>query len=197
VPRFPLALVALLGAALLGGCKATSTTSFPQCTLDATLSADQGAPGDVISITGREFSQPYDTVVTVGGTEAAVGDVTRTGCSLCDLCRQAAADVHECDACQTCFQCSSYCDTCAQAVTFTVPDVSPGAVSVVVQNRYGSSDALPFVVLPGGDTGATDTGDTATDTGTTDTGSTDTGTSDTSTTDTGAGGDTGGNRRSR
>lgn len=171
MPRLSSFLAATLWLALVGGCKPAPVTSFPQCTLDATLAPTQGAPGDAIQAAGGRYTEVYDTVVTVGGTESTVTDVLRTGCNLCDMCRQAAMDLNECDACQTCFECSNYCDSCQQVVTFTVPEASTGATSVVIQDSYGSTDAIPFTVVAG-DTGGSDTGDTgAVDTGT-DTGDT-------------------------
>lgn len=138
--------VALVAFAV-ASCGRSGLPDFDQCVLNVTLSAESGARGDTIVATGGEFSVDYDTVVLVDATSATVIDVERENCAFCDGCREAIEP--PCDACEECVGCEQSCLGCVQTVTFVVPNVTPGATAIVLTNRFGTSDAIPFTVLEG------------------------------------------------
>lgn len=171
------------GAAVaLAGCANAVIDEFETCTLDLAPVASEGAPGDTIVLSGGPMSEVRDTRVEVGGVRAQVVEVTRDGCEICDGCRNDSG----CAACGLCaglplaaedrVACfgdplasppvPSSCDACIEAVAFVVPDLAPGNVAVLVINKNGQSEAIPFRVLGGGGTGSTgDTGATTASTG--------------------------------
>lgn len=175
-----------LGLLLLGACDEPVDVILETCSVDAALSSTEGAPGDEIVISGGPFSAGYDTTVRVGGVPADVLSVDREECALCDECVASAG----CNPCGTCSDCAELCDLCVETTTFAVPDVAAGPTTVVLVNLWGSTEALPFTVLGGGDTDDTDPGDTDTGIPDTDTGAPDTDTGTPADTDTGTPADT-------
>lgn len=181
------------GAAVaLSGCANAVIDEFETCALDLVPVASEGAPGDTIVLTGGPMSEVRDTRVEVGGVRAQVVEVTRDGCETCDGCR-VDSGCAPCGLCAgiplatedrvACFgdplaspAVPSSCDACLEAMAFVVPDLAAGFVAVLVINKNGQSDALPFRVLgvpdtaSTGDTGAASTGDTSLTGDTSDTG---------------------------
>ena len=138
-------LLALVASAGLTACNDDNDITFEQCELDLELAPATAAPGDAVTATGRPQSERLDTAVRVEGVEAEVVSVERTAaCSACDACRE--SETVDCGACETCEACASECADCAEVTTFTVPDVPAGPVSVVVTNRFGTSEPIPFEV---------------------------------------------------
>jgi hypothetical protein len=127
---------------LVPGCDAAVGPDYEQCELDLVLSADSGVPGDIVSATGRPLTADFDTVVRVGGVEAAILLVDREECEACDICRSEAG----CNQCVTCATCAETCAVCAEQVQFEVPSVDPGDAPVLVANGYGASLPLSFEV---------------------------------------------------
>lgn len=164
----------------LHACGAPSISGIEICSLDLTLSASTAAPGDTITATGGPLTELRDTVVTVGGVQATVSDVTRSDeCSNavtgCDLCR-IEAECPPCGFCpldvgaaramgaerlESCFgdpladpPVEGSCDLCVQTVTFVIPaDLPPGPAAVVVFNAEGQSAALPLDIVAATTTG--------------------------------------------
>lgn len=134
---------------LLAGCPQSTTTNGPGCALDLVLDPGTAAVGEVVRAVGGPVTDVWDTSVRVGGVDASVLSVDRTGCDACDLCRQAAG----CDGCGLCTDCTATCDSCQESVSFEVPAVVDGPADVVVVNPYGRAEALALdvtsVVNPG------------------------------------------------
>jgi hypothetical protein len=126
-------------------CTDLSAEAFLQCDLELELVPRVGAPGDEISARGGPQTEAYDTAVRVGGVDAEVLGVVRA-CDECDDCRARQG----CLACGTCTaQCDETCaTTCQESVSFAVPDLGPGATTLVVVNAWGQSFPLDFEVLP-------------------------------------------------
>ena len=122
----------------------STTTTLGECSLDATLSLAEAHVGDQVAIGGGPFTGPDDTIVRVGGVQATLVDVDRSGCELCDACVTGDATCR----CGTCAACDAACADCSEAVSFYVPEVPAGANSVVLINRYGATTALSIDVLP-------------------------------------------------
>jgi hypothetical protein len=164
-------------ALFLAGCVQSEALTYTTCDVAATLDPPSAAVGDTVVATGAPFTEPYDTLLQVGGYSSQIVDVVRDDCDTCDSCRDEAL----CTTCETCAECEEACAPCVQTITFVVPEgPAPGPTSVVIRNGFGSSPALPFEVTPS----ATDTGPA--DTGPADTGPADTGPRDTGPADTGA-----------
>ena len=144
--RLPLFLA--LGVWLLAGCPDSTVSDFVQCTIDVELDASSGPVGATVIATAEPLSSPEDTLVLVDGVRAPIVDVSRVDCAECDACRASV----ECDACETCTDCADFCAACVQTATFTIPAGAAGETAVVLQNRYGASDPIPFLV-EGGDSG--------------------------------------------
>jgi hypothetical protein len=127
----------------------------------AELSASSGLPGEPVAITGTPFTTSWDTAVYVGGTRAAVDDVSRYSCDECDTCVD--DHVEDCPAlrCADCDACDFLCNACVEVATFVVPDVTAGATTVRVLNSHGESNSMPFVVVAK----PVDTGDSGGETG--------------------------------
>ncbi len=124
------------------------TVDYKTCPMAIELDITEALPGEVVTITG-DMSEDFDTSIRVGGANVAVVDFTRDECADCDSCRIFA----DCNECEACADCTATCASCVQTVTFIVPDVDAGQTAVVLANRYGTSDSVPFTVL------AVDTGD--------------------------------------
>lgn len=134
----------LLFVALLMGCTETETTTFDQCQVQAMLEPATAGVGEEVVLTGGPFTEPYDTVVQVGGADAQVLEVERTDCDPCDEC----LEDWDCGPCMTCeHDCDELCEACVEITSFEVPEVSAGPTSVVLINRYGSTPSLDFEVL--------------------------------------------------
>lgn len=162
-------------ALFLAGCVQSEALTYTTCDVAATLEPASAAVGDSVVATGAPFTEPYDTLLQVGGYTAQIVDVTRDDCETCDSCRDEAL----CTTCETCSECDEACALCVQTIEFVVPEgPAAGPTSVVIRNGFGSSPALPFEVAPSGtDTGPVDTGPA--DTGPADTGPRETGPADT------------------
>jgi len=143
---------------VLGGCGVVQVDIFEQCTIDAVLEPSAAFAGETIVATGDPFSQPYDTLITVGGERAEISAIDRSQCTRCDTCR----------AENGCGGCKSACADCVETVTFELPEVDPGPTTVRLYNAFGGTEAIPFTVL-GGDTGAAHTADTGQSSDTSDT----------------------------
>lgn len=167
------------------GCRTPTVDFFESCELDVVLDPASGAPGEVVTATGSPLTQPYDTLVSVGGVDAEVLEVAREPeCEECDTCKLDAG----CLVCGTCLgtsldpdrrlecfgdpfdpQSTGYCGRCVETLTFVVPASAPrGLTTVVVLNRNGSSAPLEFRVGGTESTGDTsaETADTSTPTDT-------------------------------
>lgn len=157
-------------------CEGSLTTTFPTCTV-ALQGADPASvlPGEALTLRATPLTERWDTVVVVGGVQAAVESVEREGCDDCDDCRETM----DCEPCgEDCDACDNLCaTTCAETVVARVPAVAPGQVDVELFNAHGGSNRIAIEVLAAGDTGAPDTG--TPDTGAPDTGAPDTGSGDT------------------
>jgi hypothetical protein len=150
-------------------CDATTTLIAQRCDISlSALSPDAGAPGTLVTAEVNPVTKSWDTVVHVGGTQAAVSSVARTDCEICDTCRAEEG----CGDCDTCGACDDVCrDTCIETVQFSTPDITPGSYATSLVNRHGQSNSLLFTVLAAPDTGGSDTappdsGDPPADTGT-------------------------------
>lgn len=143
----------VVAAIWLTGCPDPEVPGFDSCAIEATLSTDEGLPGEVVSVTGSPFTETYDTVATVGSVRATVLEVNREDCLFCDACHL----VEECLECEECPACDEACAECVETLSFVVPEIPPGRTSVVLTNRFGSSPAIRFRV--GGEEPA-DTADT-------------------------------------
>lgn len=137
-------------------CRGTAAVAYYRCDLTVSIEPAEGFPGDTIVVSGGPLTDAYDTLVTVAGVRAEVGEVSRDDCDLCDECKLDAA----CYDCQICQDCDIDCEDCTESFSFVVPDTAGGDTTVVISNSYGSSEPLTFVVL--GNDG--DTADTASDT---------------------------------
>ena len=160
-------LCALL--AVLTGCLTDTVVVGDRCavTLDA-VTPDPASVGDTLTLTGGPFTTAYDTSVYVGRSRALVLELARTSCGECDRCR----DNNGCTECDDCDACDALCSACEESVLVEVPEVEPGATTVLVFNGYGATPPAS-VTISGA---AVDTG--AADTGSADTGQADTGTAD-------------------
>jgi len=136
-------LAAIASIALLS-CAEPEMPEFHQCLLEATFSVEEGPPGTTVLATGGEFSVDYDTTVLVDGAPAEILEVQRINCAFCDGCRDSIEP--PCNACEECEGCTVSCEECEQTVSFVIPEVPPGEVSVVLMNRFGASGPLPFTV---------------------------------------------------
>lgn len=179
----------LLPLLALSACALVSQTSYPTCDLEAALDQPEARVGDTLIATGGPFTVDWDTLVEVGGFQAADVAVSRSAeCTLCDAC--IGDPDAECDACGACDVCAALCDPCVETVTFVVPSGVSGDVGVVVVNGFGSSAAAPLRVLADtsdADTSASDTDTSPSDTDAgADTAPTDTDTTATSATDSGS-----------
>lgn len=139
-------------------CDDVTVSDPPTCALSApAASPATAAPGDVVTLTTGPLTEVWDTLLTVGGVRAEVGDVTRAECDDCDTCFTT-------EGVGACGACDSSCATCVETVTFTVPSLAAGTWPVEVANRHGRSPRIDFVVTAPsgdtGDTGASDTGET-------------------------------------
>lgn len=143
-------MISLTLIVLTTGCDETVVTDLPTCDLAGVVEPATGEPGDAIVITLGPVLDQYDTLVQVGGTNANVTDVDRDNCSACDACRE----FHECLSCDSCVICSEDCNLCVETVTFAVPELAAQSTSIVVISAFGSTEPIPFSVLP------TDTSDT-------------------------------------
>ena len=145
--------------ALLFACTDTTQTEFPTCTVEL-LSIEPAAaqPGELVTLTADPLTELQDTDLRVGGVDAQVQSVDRTGCDDCDDCRTTqgcAACGDDCDACDA--ECR---DNCVETLSFVVPELSAGTHQVVLFNAHGGSLAAPFEVLETAvDTGPVDSGD--------------------------------------
>jgi hypothetical protein len=143
-------------------CTVGESSTVLHCDLTGpVLTPVEAAPGSTVVAVSRPMTTSWDTLVAVGGSQAAVSAVDRTECEACDTCREAA----ECNVCGTCTECAQECSPCVESVSFVVPTLAPGAYPVVVTNLHAASVGVTLTVADGGeDTGGTDTGDTAGDT---------------------------------
>lgn len=98
-------------------------------------------------LTGAPFSTSQDSAVRVGGVAAALTQVDRGSCEVCDTC----AAENGCN-CGVCDACATACADCVQTVGFLVPDVAAGPQPVVLINRYGVADGLSLTVEAAEDT---------------------------------------------
>lgn len=124
-------------------CTPLGEESFLQCELDVALVPRVGAPGDLVEARGGPLTEVYDLAVRVGGVEATVHTVTRD-CDACDDCLARRA-------CSPCGDCTPACEetcatTCTESLTFEVPDLPPGPVTVVVIDGWGQSAPADFTV---------------------------------------------------
>lgn len=188
VTRLPRLLLAPLAAwAALIGCNPDILEQYRVCLVTGDPMPAEAAPGDVVLLRGAPMSEPFDTVVRVGGVVAEVMSVERDGCTACDACRAEEG----CSSCGPCPDCDADCGGCEQALSFLVPDIPGGPTVIMVYNQHGTSAPIPFQVWREPDTGLTpDTGadtdepDTDTDAQDTDETDTDTGSHDTDASDT-------------
>ena len=145
-------IFALICAGVAAACAESVVETFQHCELDGLLSAESGEIGDVVTVTGRPFTEVADTEVRVGGVEASVLSVDRVDCTVCDACIEAAA----CSPCGSCDACDVSCETCIETTTFEIPELAGGAQDIVLINAYGSTAPLPFEVNAPEDTDETD-----------------------------------------
>lgn len=113
------------------------------CVLAAEPAVTEVRAGESLTFTGGPYTSPEDTVLVAGSVRAAASDVTRTGCAICDSCR----DDHGCDP-----GCADSCNSCVETATFVVPDAAPGPLEVTVVDGWGSSAPIPLVVVDADDT---------------------------------------------
>jgi hypothetical protein len=165
-------MVMTLLLSLFVGCTDETTTYSLHCDLEApVLSAISAAPGDTVVARTRPLTEVQDTVVSVGGTRAAISDLGRDECDACDECRSDAG----CTSCSDCDECAADCATCDEWVSFVTPDLPLEEHPVTITNVHGTSGAARLL-LTAPDTGASDSG--ASDSGASDSGASDSGASD-------------------
>lgn len=154
----------------LSACDTTVNTDFASCQVDLIdLAPTSGLPGETVTLQAHPVTTTFDTVLSMGGTNAELVSVDRTGCDTCDDCRTTWACL-ECGG--DCDPCDSLCaTTCEETVVFTVPQLDAGAYQIELFNAHGHSDRVAFEVLgvtdtgngdsgAGGDSGNGDSGDT-------------------------------------
>jgi hypothetical protein len=141
---------------------------YEQCTVAVTLSPESGSAGAFVVATGGPFGDAFDNHVQLDGIRADIvsidrNPVTDTGgepvdagaCDACDDCRERHAG--RCNVCRV------KCSSCVETLTFEVPAKQVGTTSVVVTNRWGTSEPVDFTVLGGATgTGSPGTADTST-----------------------------------
>ena len=145
----------LLFVLTLSACDEATSPVTQRCDIAlSSLSPEEGAPGTPVAAALTPITQSWDTVVHVGGIDAAVDSVMRTNCETCDTCRTE----ENCDDCEACAACDDACrETCIETVQFTVPDMAPGSHATSLVNKHGHSNSLMFTVLAQPDTGESDT----------------------------------------
>ena len=167
---------ALLVAATLAisACSSGSIEIFEQCSVAVNLDTSSAQVGDTVTAEGGPFGESWDNAVEFDGSMATVVSVNQA-----ELLN-AAGEPFEADACNRCNtcrdnnpghcnRCRSVCGACTETLTFLVPDVAPGSRSLVLRNRWGSSDRMTFDVQDtetGSSTGGTGTPSTTGGTGT-------------------------------
>jgi len=135
---------------LLLGCSTDSSSLSLLCELrKPVLAPAEARPGETVVATTGPLTAAFDTAVSVGGTAAKVTALDRTTCDECDTCRDAA----DCSSCDECTSCATECSTCVETVSFTVPDLAPGATTVTVTNLHAASRAAALTVSAAADTG--------------------------------------------
>ena len=154
----------LLCALLLPACESEELQGpVPACDhLLWGLSPDFGPTtgGTEVTVSGIFIAsdEGRDVVVRVGGTDADVQAMARTGCDACFACANEALSCAACD--RECRGLAPYTDAggttweqseCQETLTFTTPAGAAGEVPVTIINSRGSSDDLSFTYEPDGD----------------------------------------------
>lgn len=130
----------------LAACEAQLVDTYDACDLDGALSTPEARVGDVVVLTGGPLTTTWDTLVQVDGTLAEITTLSRDAiaCFDCDSCRDEAFD---------CVSCDETCLPCVESISFVVPAVRTGVVSVVLTNAYGSTGPLALTIVAPSDTG--------------------------------------------
>lgn len=151
-----LGLLLLLG---LTGCDAIADGNVTQVcdpVLDELDPAEGSAMGgDSVVLTGLHVASDRDieeVAVAVGGADAVVTAVSRTGCDNCDACIAPALRCGECE--RVCRGQLPWVDedtgeefvaeACVETVTFTTPGGEVGEADVLIFNSRGSGGGLVF-----------------------------------------------------
>ncbi len=154
----------LLGAAVLltvalAACEEETTIAFrPGCevTLDTVSPSEAPTAGGVeAAIDGLWIASEEgvrDTVVRVGGVDARVIEVLRSGCDVCAACSLEAVRCRECES--VCRGTAPWVDgdgvehevqACTERVIFEVPPAqAEGRVEISVTSRHGEASGLWF-----------------------------------------------------
>ncbi len=135
--------LALLFPVFLPACSYSETTTIASC--DVTIGGikpQEAYTGDSAVLSGRLFTDAYDTAVYVGTHRATVLEVNRYECGECDDC----LDENSCNPCDDCDTCDPYCKACVELVFFDVPYMNSGETTVRLFNRHGESNWLDFIV---------------------------------------------------
>jgi hypothetical protein len=85
-----------------------------------------------------------DSTLLVGGLQATITGLERSGCESCDTCRLAS----DCNPCEDCDSCDSLCESeCSESLRFEVPLLEAGSTQISLYNLFGNSDGQSFTVL--------------------------------------------------
>jgi hypothetical protein len=138
---------ALIGALPLMGttCETASTTPSRSCEVRLSVpTPTEGLPGEEILIAASPLTTIQDSSLFVGGLQAAIVGLDRSGCEACDTCRLES----DCNPCEDCDSCDALCETeCSESLRFEVPELNAGATQISLYNLFGNSDGQTFTVL--------------------------------------------------
>ena len=110
----------------------------------------------VATVVGHPLTEAWDTALYVGSVRATLTSIERAGCDAWDGCVSSSG----CNPCDDCDACDPSRTECRESATFVIPETTPGPASVILFNRHGESNALPFTVDgPPADTAPRDTAD--------------------------------------
>ena len=92
---------------------------------------------ETAEIIGHPFTETWDSLATIDGTEIEVTTVSRQNCQECDECRQS----YLCSPCDDCDECDPICKAdCVEKMEVVIPQDTEGNRQIQVTNSYGQSE---------------------------------------------------------
>ena len=143
-PPFMAFAIALVPVLMGTQCETESVTASRSCEVVLeSPTPTEGEPGAEITLPASPLTSIQDSRLFVGGVDATLVSVDRTGCESCDACLAEA----ECSPCEDCDSCDAICATeCSESLRFLVPELDPGSVEIGLYNLFGNSNTVPFTV---------------------------------------------------